>query len=118
MKGPWKSVLLATCALFALALVFAGCGSGDEVSAEDQLTGNWTSTDGQILLDFRPGNVLVATINGQLTQFSYQAEDGKLTLSHPDLGEETTVDYSIQNDRLTIGAGLIPGESVTFTKSS
>jgi hypothetical protein len=117
MKSLLKVVVFAICLLFVATIVLAGCGDDGSGTPDKEIVGQWVSLDKTIEMDFGADGVLTITVNGEEKQYQYSAQDGEIAVSDPETGEETTVDYHYDGDRLTVGAGLIPGEGVILTKS-
>lgn len=114
-----KKLCILISAVLVMSLLLCACGG----SAKNSLVGTWTVTEEGITLtsNFNEDNTgSVSALGGVVAvNFTYEAKDGKLTITPDENMSEyldlnlSVADYSVDGDKLTLTEN---GVSFTLTK--
>lgn len=101
MKKTVKSLLIITMLLSAI-LLFAGCGNKKDNKSSNPIVGVWKSDLGDFTYHFNDDGSGYYDVYGTKMEFTYTAENGKISI----LFKENTVpfetDYNINGDTLNV----------------
>lgn len=112
MKSAWTKILALMCAVL-MVLSLAACGSdggssngGNETvvpatEAAPTIVGDWKYEGGDYIYHFKEDGTGTYDISGSTMNFTYTAEDGKLTITY-DGSSPMELQYSIDGDTLNV----------------
>jgi len=113
MRKPWPVLIVMVCALIVLPVALGACGGSGGGGDEQAILGVWTDSQQAMEYEFKADGVMLIKFMGEEVETKYELKDGKLSVTDPEAGETTAVEYKLEGDSLTL---TFEGETETLTR--